>query len=69
MFEEILKRLDNFELLLKFNKTFLALDEAVYYLQLSKSHVYKMKHTLKIPFYKPDGKKVYFHRDDLDRCI
>lgn len=29
MFEEILKRLDNFELLLKFNKTFLALDEAV----------------------------------------
>ena len=69
MFEEILKRLDNFELLLKFNKFFLALDKAVYYLQLSKSQVYKMKHTLKIPFYIPDGKKVYFHRDDLDRCI
>ncbi len=28
-----------------------------------------MTHTMKIPFYKPSGKRVYFHKEDLDKWI
>ena len=51
MLEEILKRLERIESLLQNKiKPFLSLEEAADYLQLSKSHLYKMTHTLKIPF-------------------
>ncbi|MFZ0452905.1 MAG: helix-turn-helix domain-containing protein [Ignavibacteriaceae bacterium] len=45
------------------------MDETADYLQLFKSHLYKMTHSQKIPFYEPNGKRVYFHKEDLDKWI
>ncbi len=28
-----------------------------------------MTHSQKIPFYEPNGKRVYFHKEDLDKWI
>lgn len=32
---------------------------------LSKSHLYKLTHSRKIPYYKPHGKHVYFDRSEI----
>src|SRR4051812_20603400 len=35
-------------------------------LDLSKSHLYKLTANDRVPHSKPNGKKLYFHREDLD---
>ncbi|MBN2011944.1 helix-turn-helix domain-containing protein [candidate division KSB1 bacterium] len=47
----------------------LTLPEAAKYLSLSKSTIYKMTHYRKIPFSKPQGKKIYFSRTELDKWM
>jgi excisionase family DNA binding protein len=47
----------------------LSLAEACKYLELSKSTIYKLTHTNKIPFYKPNGKKIYFLKSDLNNWL
>lgn len=44
----------------------LTVDAAAEYLQLSKSHIYKLTHTNAIRHSKPGGKKIYFEKKDLD---
>jgi len=43
----------------------LSFKEACKYLNLSASYLYKLTSLRRIPHYKPNGKKIYFKRSDL----
>lgn len=43
--------------------------ECSQYLNLSKSYLYKLTMTGKIPHYKPNGKKLYFSKKEVDQWI
>lgn len=62
-------RLSNIETLLLSQKTVLSFDEVAIYTGLSKSHLYKMTCTGGIPCYKPNGKKIYFDRNEIDSWL
>ena len=47
-------------------KNVLCLNDVVLLTGLSKSHIYKMTHSRKIPFYKPNGKQIYFDRSEIE---
>lgn len=47
-------------------KEVLDLREAAQYLSISDSTLYKLKDSYPIPYTKPNGKKVYFKKADLD---
>jgi len=59
-----LKKLIQEQSLLK--KDVLNFNEAAQYLELSHSHLYKQTSAGEIPFYKPNGKKLYFKRSELE---
>ncbi len=44
-------------------------DEAALYMGVSKSMLYKMTASRKIPHYKPGGRYIYFERAELDKWI
>ena len=71
--DEILQRLERIEGLIKsqnlIQKEVLNFNEACEYLELSQSHLYKLTSTAGIPHYKPNGKKVYFKRMELDAWL
>jgi excisionase family DNA binding protein len=71
--DELLKRLDKIEKLITSQgilmKDVLNFDEGCEYLALSPSHVYKLTSTGGIPHYKPNGKKIYFKRIELDQWL
>ena len=71
--DELLLRLERIELLLEsqklVHKEVLNFNEACEYLELSQSHLYKMTSTAAIPYYKPNGKKVYFKRIELEAWL
>lgn len=50
-------------------KDVLTMDEAVQYSGLSRSYLYKLTSTRKIPFYKPNGKAIYFKRVELEQWL
>ena len=43
----------------------LTLKEAAKFLDLSRSHLYKLTSERKIPHFKPNGKKIYFDKSEL----
>lgn len=47
-------------------KHVLTFDEACRYCGVSASNMYKKTSASKIPFYKPEGKLIYFKRSELD---
>lgn len=47
----------------------MGLEDAAKYLGISKSYLYKLTCKNAIPFYKPNGKKIYFSKADLDKWI
>jgi excisionase family DNA binding protein len=47
----------------------LDLAEAAAYLRQSKSHLYHLTSAGHIPYYKPNGKKIYFKKADLDAYL
>lgn len=51
------------------SKEFLNIDESAKYLGFSKSRMYKMAEKQEIPSYKPNGKNVFFAREDLNDWI
>lgn len=71
--EEILKRLEIIEKhVLDQNiilKNVLNFNEACKYLELSQSHLYKLTSAGTIPHYKPNGKKLYFNRAELEEWL
>ena len=67
---ELLRRLSNIERLLEERKTKpLNLVEAAKYLSISQSHLYKLTSQRKIPSHKPNGKYLYFFKEELDEWV
>jgi excisionase family DNA binding protein len=60
----ILNKLTAIESLLEATKP-LTLVEAAKFLDLSRSHLYKLTSERKIPHFKPNGKKIYFDQSEL----
>ena len=48
---------------------FIGIDEAAEYLRLKKSYLYNLVYRKQIPFYKPNGKKIYFNKLELSSWI
>ncbi|MCL3781170.1 DNA-binding protein [Prolixibacteraceae bacterium JC049] len=73
MSEILLKKLESIETMLleqnMLKKEVLNFNEAASYLELSHSHLYKQTSTGAIPHYKPNGKKIYFKRVELDNWL
>ena len=69
----IIEKLDRIEKLLleqqTMQKQVLNFNETCKYLELSQSHLYKLTSTGTIPHYKPNGKKIYFQRQELDQWL
>ena len=51
------------------NKEIFNFSEACTFLDYSKSYLYKLTHSRQIPHYKPNGKKLYFKRIDLEQWL
>ena len=69
----ILTKLERIEKLLEtqqaMQKQVLNFNDTCIYLELSQSHLYKLTSTGSIPHYKPNGKKLYFNRQELDNWL
>jgi len=63
---EIANKLDEQNLL---QKTTLNFAEACKYIDVSPSHLYKLTSTKQIPHFCPQGKKLYFKREELDAWL
>jgi excisionase family DNA binding protein len=62
-------RLRNIETLLLSQKTVLNFDEMAAYTGLSKSYLYKLTSSGGIPCYKPQGKHIYFNKQEIDQWL
>jgi excisionase family DNA binding protein len=62
-------RLRNIEALLLSQKTVLNFDEVTAYTGLSKSYLYKLTCSSGIPCYKPQGKRIYFNKQEIDQWL
>ena len=51
------------------NKDVLNFKEAARYLDVSRSHLYKLTYRKEIPHYKPRGKQVFFEKRELDQWL
>jgi excisionase family DNA binding protein len=69
----IIEKLNSIEKLIveqqTMQKQVLNFNETCKYLELSQSHLYKLTSTGAIPHYKPNGKKIYFNRPELDHWL
>lgn len=61
---EKLKRVEQYTLLAA--KNVLTMDDVVLLTGYSKSHLYKLTCENRIPFYKPEGKQIYFNRTEVE---
>jgi len=52
-----------------FNKETLDFNETAQYTNQSRSYLYKLTSQGLIPHYKPNGKKIYFKRSELDEWL
>jgi len=50
-------------------KNILTLEEVAEYTHISKSYVYKLTSKGDIPYYKPNGKQLYFKRTEIDEWL
>lgn len=67
--QSIEMRQRNIEALLLSQKTVLNFDEGAAYTGLSKSYLYKLTSTGGIPCYKPQGKHIYFNKQEIDQWL
>ena len=67
--QRIDERLCNIETLLLSQKKVLNFDEVAAYTGLSKSYLYKLSSTGGIPCYKPQGKLIYFDKQEIDAWL
>ena len=58
-------RIEVLENILNVAKEVLNLEEASLFLGISKSRLYKMTHKHELPFYRPNGKLIYFEKAEL----
>lgn len=66
---EVLQRLEQLESIYLNQKTVLNLEEAAKFLSLSKSYLYKLTYRGIISHYKPNGKNIYFNRQELENWL
>ena len=70
MDNQILERLVRIEtLLITRDKDALTLDEVALFTGLSKSYIYKLTSSNKIPFYKRNGKNLYFSKKEIEEWL
>lgn len=70
MRNQILTKLENIETLLKQAQGRpMSVDEAARYLNLSKAFLYKLTSENRIAFFRPNGKKIFFLKSDLDAFL
>lgn len=70
LLKTILERLDRIEQYsLLAAKNVLNIEDVSILTGLSKSHLYKLTHRQEIPHYKPNGKILYFDREDIERWM
>ena len=62
-------RLRSIETLLQSQKTVLNFEEVVAYTGLSKSYLYKLTSSGGIPCFKPQGKNIYFSKQEIDSWL
>ncbi len=67
--QKIEDRLRRIESLLLNQKTVLNFDEVSDYTGLSKSYLYKLTCSAGIPCYKPNGKHIYFNKQEIDSWL
>ncbi|AZB22417.1 DNA-binding protein [Kaistella haifensis] len=71
--EHILERLDQIQKMIEsqglYTKEVLNFHDTCKHLELSQSHLYKLTSSGVIPYYKPNGKKIYFRRAELDSWL
>lgn len=63
------ERFKKIEIRLLSQKSVLTFDEASEYSSLSKSFLYKLTSTGKIPHFKPNGKNIFFDRAELENWL
>lgn len=63
--DNIIKRITVLENILFTGKEVLTLEEAAIFMGISRSTLYKMTHTNALPFYRPNGKLIYFEKSVL----
>jgi len=68
-FEKINERLLKLEAMLLSQKVVLNFDEVAAYTGLSKSYLYKLTCSGGIPCYKPQGKHIYFNKQEIDQWL
>jgi len=52
-----------------YGKEILSVKEACLYMDISQSYIYKLTHGRILPFSCPNGKKIYFRKEDLDNWM
>ena len=62
---ELEKRVRNLEDKFDSGKEVLTLQEAAQYMGIARSSLYKMTSNQTIPFYRPNGKLIFFDKDDI----
>jgi len=71
--DEIIVRLENLQRLIVsqgiYTKEVLNFNETCQFLELSQSHLYKLTSAGTIPYYKPNGKKLYFKKSELETWL
>lgn len=71
--DALIKRLDKLERLIEsqsiYHKEILTFREGCRYCNFKASHMYKLTSQNKIPFYKPNGKLIFFRRSELDAWL
>ena len=63
------QKLERIEKLLISQKTVLNFEELVEYTRLSQSYLYKLTSKGDIPFYRPNGKQLYFNKAEIDTWL
>ncbi len=67
--EALEHRFDVLENTLRASKEVLTLEEAALFMGMSKSSLYKMTHKHELPFFRPNGKLIYFEKSELLKWI
>ena len=62
---ELQKRVDVLEDILDSSKEVLSVEEAARFMDIARSSLYKMTSDRSIPFYRPNGKMIYFEKADI----
>ncbi len=66
---DVVRRLEKVEAWYFAKKEYLTFEEACEYLGVSKSKLYKMTSSFSIPCYKPEGRMLYFNREELNAWL